>query len=108
MFPEDADPALVERVTNDMCGGSPEIGIALLRQFILDYEMGPALAAVDVPVRYINAGGYPTNVEVNRKYQPDFDGVIFDDVGHFLMMEKAEVFNQALKQTLANLDSPPL
>jgi pimeloyl-ACP methyl ester carboxylesterase len=106
MFQEDADPALVERVTNDMCDGSPEIGIALLRQFILDYEMGPALAAVDVPVRYINAGGYPTNVEVNRKYQPNFDGVIFDDVGHFLMMEAPEVFNQALRQILANLDNP--
>ena len=33
MFQEDADPALVERVTNDMCDHSPEISIALLREF---------------------------------------------------------------------------
>jgi pimeloyl-ACP methyl ester carboxylesterase len=97
MFLESADPELIERVTSDMCDHSPEIAIALLREFF-SYEMGPALAAVDVPVRYVNAPTYPTNVEVNRTYQPDFDGVIMDGVGHFLMMEKPEEFNDLLKQ----------
>jgi pimeloyl-ACP methyl ester carboxylesterase len=75
MFQEDADPALVERVTNDMCEGSPQISLALLHEFI-EYEMGPALAAVaDIPVRYINAEMYPTNPESNQKYHPTFSGV---------------------------------
>ncbi len=69
MFLENADPALVERVTTDMCDASPEIAIALLREFF-NYELGPALAAVNVPVRYINADMYPTNPEVNQKYNP--------------------------------------
>ena len=105
MFSENADPALVERVTNDMCDGSPEIGVALMRQF-LDYELGPALAAVDVPVRYINAGDYPTNVEANRSYQSNFDGVVMDDVGHFLMMEAPEEFNTHLAQVVAAISQP--
>jgi len=106
MFSEGVDPALVERVTNEMCDGSPEVGTTLIGEF-LDYELGPALAAVvDIPVRYINAGGYPTNVEANRKYQPNFDGVVMDGVGHFLMMEKPEEFNELLKRTIANLDNP--
>jgi pimeloyl-ACP methyl ester carboxylesterase len=103
MFQENADPALAERVIKEMCDGSPEISLALLRQFI-EYEMGPVLAAVDVPVRYVNAPTYPTNVEVNRTYQPDFDGVIMDGVGHFLMMENPGEFNELLGQTIANLD----
>ena len=103
MFLESADPELVERVTNDMCDHSPEISIALLREFF-SYELGPALAAVDVPVRYINAPMYPTNVEVNRTYQPDFDGVIMDGVGHFLMMEKPVEFNHLLRQTVEGLE----
>ncbi len=102
MFLESADPELIERVTSDMCDHSPEIAIALLREFF-SYEMGPALAAVDVPVRYVNAPTYPTNVEVNRTYQPDFDGVIMDGVGHFLMMEKPEEFNDFLKQVVDGL-----
>jgi pimeloyl-ACP methyl ester carboxylesterase len=103
MFLESTDPDLIERVTSDMCDHSPEISIALLREFI-GYEMGPALAAVNVPVRYINAPTYPTNVEVNRTYQPDFDGVIMDGVSHFLMMEKPEGFNQLLRQTIEGLE----
>jgi len=104
MFPEDADPELVDRVMTAMCDGSPEIGITIMRQFI-DYDMGAALAAVDVPIRYINAGLYPTNTEANQRYNPDFSGVVVQDVGHFLMMEKPEVFNTLLGQMIANLDS---
>ncbi len=103
MFLESADPELVERVTSDMCDHSPEISIALLREFF-SYELGPALAAVDVPVRYINAPMYPTNVEVNRTYQPDFDGVIMEGVGHFLMMEEPEAFNELLRQVVEGLE----
>ena len=103
MFQEDADPALVERVTNDMCDGSPEISLHLLREFI-EYEMGPALAAVaDIPVQYINSDSYPTNVEANQNYHPTFSGVIVQDVGHFLMMETPEEFNDLLEQVVDGL-----
>jgi sigma-B regulation protein RsbQ len=105
MFPAGADPELVERVTNGMCDGSPEVGVALTRQFF-DYETGPALAAVEVPVRCINSGMWPTNLGGNRKYQPNFDYVAMEGAGHFLMMEKPEAFNALLKQTIANLDKP--
>lgn len=104
MFQEGADPELVERVTSDMCDHAPEISIPLLRAFF-SYEMGPALAAVSVPVRYINAATYPTNPEVNTKYQPDFSGVIMEDVGHFLMMEKPQEFNELLRQVVDSLAS---
>ena len=102
MFQEDADPALVGRVTSDMCDGSPEISLALLREFI-EYEMGPALAAVDVPIRYINAGMYPTNPEANQRYNADFAGFVVPDVGHFLMMEAPYVFNNLLRQVVEGL-----
>jgi len=102
MFPEGTDPALVEQVTKDMCDGSPEVGVALMRQFV-DYEMGPALAAVDVPVRYLNSDMWPTNVETNRKYQANFSGVIVQGVGHFLMMEAPEEFNELLRQVVGGL-----
>ena len=103
-FPEGADPELVERVKSDLCDGSPKIGLALQRQFFA-YDMGSALAAVDVPVRYINASGFPTMPEVNMKYQPDFSGVVVQEVGHFLMMERPQVFNTLLEQIVENL--PP-
>jgi pimeloyl-ACP methyl ester carboxylesterase len=105
MFREGTDPAFANRIIETMCDAQPEMSIALLRQFVA-YEMGPALAAINVPVRYINADSYPTNPEVNMKYQPDFSGVVVQDVGHFLMMEKPEVFNVLLRETIANLAKP--
>ena len=105
MFRAGAEPALVERVTNDLCDAPPEIAIAVLRASF-DYEPGPALAAVKVPVRCINADMWPTNVEGNRKYHPDFDAEIMEGVGHFLMMEAPEEFNRRLSEILSNLDNP--
>ena len=103
MFADDADPALIEWVSKAMCDGSPAIGTALTRDF-LDYELGPALAAVEVPVRVLNSGMWATNVTANRKYRPDFDGIVMEDVGHFLMMEKPEEFNALLRKMLAALE----
>jgi pimeloyl-ACP methyl ester carboxylesterase len=105
MFRDGTDPAFADRIIDAMCDAQPEMSISLLRQFVA-YEMGPALAAVTVPVRYINASGYPTNVEVNRAHHPDFDGVIMKDVGHFLMMEKPEEFNVQLRETIERLVRP--
>jgi pimeloyl-ACP methyl ester carboxylesterase len=86
-----------------MCDGVPEIGIALMRDFG-NYEPAPALEAVEVPVRCLNADMWSTNVEANRRYQPDFHAVVMSDVGHFLMMEKPEEFNALLRGTLTGLD----
>ena len=103
MFSEGADPALVERVSSEMCDGSPEVGTTLIGEF-LDYELGPALAAVsDIPVVYINADKYPTASEASQKYHPTFSGFIVPDVGHFLMMEAPEAFNELLRQVVEEL-----
>jgi len=103
MFTPASDPVLVERVESEMCAGNADMGIALLEQF-RDFDMKAALAAANVPVRCINSTAFPTNVEGNRHYAPDFEAMTMEGVGHFLMMEKPEEFNQKLAQTLAELD----
>lgn len=102
MFPNSAEPALVKRVHADMCSGDPEIGRALMKRF-LNYELGPALAAVNVPVRCINSTANLSNIEGNRRYHADFDVVSMDGVGHFLMMEQPEAFNQHLSEIVADM-----
>jgi pimeloyl-ACP methyl ester carboxylesterase len=58
-------------------------------------------------VRAINAPWVPTAFEVNRRYSPGFDAVIVEGVGHFLMLEAPDRFNQALRQTLQSLAGAP-
>jgi pimeloyl-ACP methyl ester carboxylesterase len=102
MFPNSADPVLVKRVHAEMCGGDAEIGLALMRQF-LGYELGPALEAVDVPVRCINSAANVSNLEANRARHADFDVVTMDGVGHFLMMERPDEFNRHLAEIVAEM-----
>jgi pimeloyl-ACP methyl ester carboxylesterase len=105
MFPETADPELVDRVESAMCAAPPESSIAQLREFFR-YDMKAALAAVQVPVRCINANSFPTDVDGNRAYHEDFDAVIIDGPGHFLMMEAPEEFNAHLRSVVAELSQP--
>jgi len=102
MFNQGADPDLVDQIRSGMCGGQPEVGIALFRQFV-NYDLGAALEAVDVPVRCVNCARWPTNVEGNRAHHADFDAVIVDGPGHFLMLEAPEEFNARLAEVVAEI-----
>ena len=103
MFTSAAEPRLVLQVEARMCDAPPEIAIALLEAFPL-FDMRAALRALNVPVRSINAPFFPTEVEKNRQYHADYDALILKDVGHFLMLERPDDFNAALRLILETLD----
>ena len=105
MFVDGTEPAFIERITTDMCDGEPDIGAALIREFV-DYDRGTALAAIEIPVTGINSDMWPTNVEANRKYRPNFDAVVMKGAGHFLMIEKPEEFNRHLARVIAEISLP--
>ncbi len=104
-FREDADPALVAEVMAKICGRSPEmaaVGAEMLAAFE-SYDMAAQMQAVRVPIRGLNADLRPTNVEGNRKYAPDYDAVIMEGTGHFLMLERPQEFNQHLAELVKGL-----
>ena len=102
MFLETADSELVESTALDLCSGPAEVATALMAQFG-DYDTAAALAAVQVPVRAINAAVYPTNLEANRSLAADFDVRILEGVGHFPMLVIPEELNRHLLETLAEI-----
>jgi pimeloyl-ACP methyl ester carboxylesterase len=60
------------------------------------------LAGVKAPVRGLNCAppmAPPTAIGVNRKYA-DYDAVVVQDVGHFMMLERPGVFNAQLEKLL--------
>jgi pimeloyl-ACP methyl ester carboxylesterase len=105
MFTEGADPALVEHVKAGMCDGPSEVGVTIMRQYV-NYDMAAAVGAIDVPVRCVNCAIWPTNVEGNRAHHADFNAVIIDGPGHFLMMEAPEEFNLRLAEVIAEISGP--
>jgi len=62
----------------------------------------PRRWAAGVPVRVINADKWPTNLSGNRQYA-DFDAVILEGYGHFLMQEAPAELNAALSETVKSI-----
>ena len=105
MFPDGADPALVERMATQMSMMSPSIGIPVLRA-IFSYDKVTALSRVKQPIRAINSNTTPTRLEVNQKYAPQFEVVYVRRTGHFPMLEKPAKFNRLLGHAIEDLARP--
>jgi pimeloyl-ACP methyl ester carboxylesterase len=102
MFHPDADGALVQALTTQMCAFPAPLAATLLDAFT-GYDMGAVMRAAKVPVRSVNGDLYPTNVAGNRAFEPTYDATILPGVGHYPMLEKPAEFNQALAQMLQGL-----
>ena len=104
MFTKSADPATVDWVIEKASATRRTPALALLSDFPA-LDLAAMLRAARVPVRCINAAppqSPRTAVETNRKYA-DFNAVIVDDVGHFIMLEKPEVFDNRLAAVVETL-----
>jgi pimeloyl-ACP methyl ester carboxylesterase len=110
MFPRGADTAIVGWVTRKGASADTAATIGLMRDYP-NLDLPAAMAAAQVPVRCINAAPRPpagsvTAIEHNRQYG-DFDAVLMDSVGHYLMLERPAAFNANLLDVLAALRLPP-
>ena len=96
-------PAAVKaRVTAEATARPPELAVTILKA-IFNYDSASALRDVKVPIRAINANLTPTNLEVNRKYAPQFNVVVMDGFGHYPMLEDPAAFNRHLAEFLQSL-----
>lgn len=96
--------AVKTRINNEVMARPHELAIRIL-EGIFAYDSAPALREVKVPIRAINADLTPTNLEVNRKYAPQFDVVIMKGSGHYPMLEDPVRFNQHLAEILRSVGS---
>jgi pimeloyl-ACP methyl ester carboxylesterase len=102
MFPESADSRLVETMASRMSAMPPEIGVSVL-EAVFSYDKAAALSQVKRPIRAINSDKYPTRLEVNRRYAPQFEAVFVPGTGHFPMLEKPAEFNRLLARAIEDL-----
>ena len=94
-FSPSTPPAIKNRIISETTARPPELAITIL-EAIFKYRPAPALREVKVPIRAINADMTPTNLDVNRKYAPQFDAVIIKGSGHYPMLEDPGRFNELL------------
>ncbi|OPY88295.1 MAG: 3-oxoadipate enol-lactonase 2 [Smithella sp. PtaU1.Bin162] len=106
MFPEGADPKLVDWVAADMSSAPPEVATSAMRDLFGGFVAGSnagLFEQISAPVVCVNARQWPTDEEANRRHMKSFAVTYLDGVGHFLMMEKPEEFNPALEAAVARI-----
>jgi len=103
MFPEPTeDSGLPDWVRDNMCDADPEIAIAIVRQ-MPTLDQPAMLAAAGVPVRCINSSKTAvTDIEANLRHG-NYDAVLMEGVGHFVMLERPEEFNRLLAEAIEEL-----
>ena len=102
MFTPTADPELVEWVAGKMSSADPEVGINAFRN-LGNYDLKSAAQKMEIPICSINADFWPTNLDANNKYAKTFKLKIMPGVGHFVMLEDPEMFNQLLEEIIEEL-----
>lgn len=108
MFVPESDTAVVEWVAKDMSQAPREVVVPAALAFY-KYRNGEIQADLrkigsKVPIIEIHAGDRSTvNVPHVREYAPLFDAVYQYGVGHFLMLERSEEFNQILDEQLERI-----
>jgi pimeloyl-ACP methyl ester carboxylesterase len=96
--------AVKNRVISEVTSRPPELAVRIL-EGIFAYDAAPALGKIKVPIQAINSDLNPTNLEVNRKYAPQFDAAIIKGTGHYPMLEDPERFNALLTNVLRDLQA---
>ena len=101
-FLADSDPDLIDRIATDMGSAPPEAGIGAFKAYAewFNHEAADALADIEIPIHLINSDYRPTNLEAGRALTESFDAVLMSGVGHFVMQEDPERFNQLLNQLI--------
>jgi len=104
MFLPSSDPILVEKVASDMSGAPPEVGVGMMRDRPLkDSPISLSLKEVKVPIYCIVSDRSPIDIEAVKRHTSSFDAVYMSNVGHFVMMEDPETFNQLLSEIVKKL-----
>lgn len=102
MFPKTADSLLVKEIVDDMSSAPPIVALSAMRN-LFNYDPIPALNEIQLPIISINCNLYPVTVEENKKHVKSYNVKMMNGVGHFVMLEDKEKFNQLLQEAIDEL-----
>jgi pimeloyl-ACP methyl ester carboxylesterase len=102
MFPKNADTTLVNKAAEDMSSAPPEIAISAMKNLFY-YNPIPTLEKLNLPLISINCDMYPVSIEENKKHVKNYRVKFMTGVGHFLMIENPDKFNNLLKTSITEL-----
>lgn len=103
MMTDTTDPELHEWILADMSAAPHRVAMSALNEYINRYVTGEAATAfkdLPIPIVTVNGDLWPINYEGNRRHMHSFDAIVLKNADHFLMMNRPDDFNKALKEAI--------
>ncbi|NHJ33145.1 MAG: alpha/beta hydrolase [Asgard group archaeon] len=72
---------------------------------LLRWNGTEALKSIDVPLKFIFAGRSIQNAETREEMAKDYDVEFLEGVGHLLMLEDPDAFNEILEKRIKDFDT---
>ena len=103
MFSPHADSSLIKWVANDMSSAPPAVALDAFRStWAYSSRITQTLEELKLPVIFMNSDNRPTDKASIERYGVQI--MIMPGVGHFLMMEDPERFNQLLRSAITRIN----
>ena len=96
-FIESSPPELVSKISIDMANADSEIALSAGAGLFTFNTPDAVRNIANIPLTLINAPEDPTNIEALEKIHGNYNVIIIPNTGHFVMMEKPNIFNETLK-----------
>ncbi len=100
------DPVVRDWILSDMSAAPSNVALSAMKQMMSQYISGEAATIFEeirVPVVAVCADMWPVDQEANRKHMAFFDAIVLEDTDHFLMMHRAQEFNEALERAIETI-----
>lgn len=98
-FLDSSDPALVDKTVETMAAAPKAAALAILYQFFR-WDMMDCLQRYEGPVAAISASATLDHAAVRQTLQDRISIHEMENTGHFVMLERPEVFNQLIREIL--------
>jgi pimeloyl-ACP methyl ester carboxylesterase len=106
MLSPNTDAKLREWIIADMSAAPPSIALSTMEEALLQSVTGQAakiFEEIHIPVMTVNGDLWPIDYEANRRHMFSFDAIVIKKADHFLMMNRSDEFNKALKQAIKSI-----
>ncbi len=103
MFIPSSDPGLVEKITKKMASRPQHIIEGAARNLNNYHSTTTRFTELQIPIRVINSFRNPIDKEAGKRYVSSFEVKLMENVGHFVMIEDPEMFNQILDNFIKDL-----
>lgn len=101
-----SDSVLSNWIIEDMAAAPTTIALSAMDEYlsyIMMEQFSQIFGKIQIPVITVHCDLWPIDYEANRRHMLSFDAIIIENSDHFLMMNKADEFNKALKQAIENV-----